>query len=228
MAYPATFASIKDSVIAKLRLDATADDTRVGDWINQVYADVCVDTEAIQTASTMDLTANAATYTLPSAAVRIKWMFVTPQGGTQSMALEPTTMEQILMWRMIGGGTDGVTGSVQYYALNGNNLIDFYPTPSAADTITMYYVKLPDAMANANDVPEISEPYASKLLEYGALAEAADFKRDPSEQQYRALYASWMQRFRIHLHRKEGGIAKQFDVYSNYPGRPRDNSKDIW
>ena len=227
MAFPATFASIKDSVIAKLRLDATADDTRVGDWINQVYADVCVDTEAIQTASTMDLTANSATYTLPSAAIRIKWMFVTPAGGTQSMALEPITMEQILRWRMFGG-SQGSTGSVQYYALSGNDLIDFYPTPATADTITMYYVKLPEAMANATDVPEISEPYASKLLEYGALAEGADFKRDPNEQQYRALYASWMQRFRIHLHRKEGGVAKQFNVYDSFPTVPNDNSKDVW
>jgi len=226
VAFPATFRSIKDSVIAKLRLDSDADDDRVGDWVNQVYADLCVDTEAVQTASTMALTADSATYTLPSAVVRIKWMFVTPVGGTASIALEPVTMEQILRWRMSGGSTAS-TGSVQYYALNGNDLIDFYPTPAAADTITMYYVKLPQGLANDDDTPEISEPYASKILEYGALAEGADFKRDPSEQQYRALYASWMQRFRQHLRRREGGVAKQFDVYQSGSVAPHDPSMDV-
>lgn len=226
MAFPSTFGSIKDSVIAKLRLDATADDDRVGDWINQVYADLCVDTEAIQTASTMDLTANEATYTLPSAVVRIKWMFVTPVSGSRSMALEPTTMEQILLRRM-GQGSNSDVGSVQFYALNGHNLIDFYPTPASADTITMYYVALPAGLSNDDDVPEISEPYASKILEYGALAEGADFKRDPSEQQYRALYASWMQRFRQHLRRKEGGVAKQFELYNGFPRLSHDRSRDV-
>jgi hypothetical protein len=226
MAYPATFRTIKDSVIAKLRLDADADDTRVGDWINQVYADACVETEAIQTASTMTLTADSATYTLPDAVIRMKWMFVTPADGQQSMALEPVTLEQILRWRM-AGGSDPVTGSVQYYALSGHDIIDFYPTPGAADTITLYYVKLPGALANDDDVPGISEPYASKLLEYGALAEGADFKRDPSEQSYRAQYASWMQKLKTHLNRKEGGVAKQFDVYGSFPRVSADNSRDI-
>lgn len=43
--YASTFATIKDAVIKKLRLDATLDDTRVGEWINQVYATAAIDTD---------------------------------------------------------------------------------------------------------------------------------------------------------------------------------------
>ena len=125
-------------------------------------------------------------------------------------------MDELLRMRMTGGGAATTTGSVQYYALNGNNLIDFYPTPGAADTVTMYYLRLPTTLAQPTDVPEIDEPFASKMLEYGACAEAADYKRDPSEQEYRALFQDWVHQFKAHLNRKEGGVAKQIPVY---PGR---------
>ena len=119
MGFPATFADIKQSVIDKLRLDANLDDTRVENWINQVYAHACVMTEATQTGGTVTLQAGTPTYTLPTAVVRMKWVYVTPVNGTQSAALEPLSMDELLRMRMTGGGAATTTGSVQYYALNG-------------------------------------------------------------------------------------------------------------
>jgi hypothetical protein len=40
MSLPSTYDTIRTAIIAKLRLDPTADKTRVGDWINQTHAAV--------------------------------------------------------------------------------------------------------------------------------------------------------------------------------------------
>lgn len=45
------------------------------------------------------------------------------------------------------------TAPVQMYALNGANMLMVYPTPLAADSITVYYVPRPTALANASDDP---------------------------------------------------------------------------
>ena len=57
MAFPSTFVDLQNDVIQRLRLDATADLPKVKDWLNQVYAQVCVETEANVTVATMALTA---------------------------------------------------------------------------------------------------------------------------------------------------------------------------
>lgn len=227
MAFPSTFADLKNSVIAKLRLDSDADESRVEDWLNQIYADVCIETEALQTPATVNLAADTATYTLPDVVKRIKWAYVTPVSGTSSAALEPVSLEEIIRMRVGTTSSSISNGTVCYYALSGNSLIDFYPTPASADTVTIYYVKLPTALSQPTDVPEMDEPFASKLLEYGALAEGADFKRDPSEQMYRGLHQDWMRRYKVHLNRKEGGVAKQIPVYPGALRVPPANDLDF-
>lgn len=228
MAFPSTFLDVQNAVVAKARLDSTADLSKVKDWINQVYADVCVTTEANVTSATMTLTASTNSYTLPSNVSRIKEMYVTPVGGVQSLPLVQVDLDFILRRRQSTAGVAFTNGSVMWYALVGLNDFEVYPTPANADVITIYYVALPTALANNTDVPILPEPYASKLLEYGALAEAADFKSDPQEQEYRALYERWLQKFRAHLTRKQGMQPGQFRVIpdvSTWP--PHDPSTDI-
>lgn len=228
MAYPSTFLDIQDSVINKLRLDDAADRNKVKDWINQAYTDVCIETQASITAATMALTANQAEYTLPSAPVRITDIFVTPVSGTRYGPLDAVSLAQILQWRNASDGTNASTGTVQCYCRRGLNLLEVWPTPSAADVLTVYYVERPAPLSADTDIPELPEPYATKTLEYGALAEAADFKRDPSEDKYRALYQDWMRRLQAHLNMAGGGVAKQIPVYPGVNRRPHDNSMDVW
>lgn len=227
MAYPATFLSLQDAVIDKLRLDAAEDRERVKDWINQIYADACIETQASITAATMVLTANEPTYTLPAALIRITDIFVSPVSGTQYGPLEPVTLAQILRWRTGQGGANTTSGSVTHYCRRGINLVDFYPTPSSADTLTVYYVERPTSLSQDADTPELPEPYASKVLEYGALAEGADFKMDPREQEYRGLYQDWLRRLQVHLNVAGGGVAKQIPVYGSVSPLAFDNSVDV-
>ncbi|HEX7071473.1 MAG TPA: hypothetical protein VF190_11735 [Rhodothermales bacterium] len=157
--------------------------------------------------------------------MRIKQMYPT-SGGVQYQPLRLATLEQILTWQQASGGNAVANGTVEYYALSGLNQIDFYPTPSSADTLTIYYVKQPTALSANEDTTILPEPYASKVLEYGALSEAADYKGDPSEQEYRALYSDWMRRLRAHLTRRMGGQPGQFQFIPSRALPPHDPSTD--
>ena len=209
-------------------MDSTNDLSKVKDWINQVYADVCITTEANVTSSTMTLTAGTASYTLPTGISRIKEMYATPVGGVQTVPLIQTDLDEILRYRQSSGGVANAVGATIYrFALLGLTDIELYPTPQSADVLTVYYVALPTALSADSDIPILPEPYASKVLEYGALAEAADFKSDPLEQEYRQLYQVWMQKLRAHITRKIGMQPGQFRVIPDTPFVPHDPSVDL-
>ncbi len=228
MAFPSSFVDVQNSVIDKLRLDSNADLSRVKDWINFAYSDTCVTTEANVRSATMTMTAGTASYTLDPSVIRIKEMYVTPAGGVQSVPLIQTDLDDILRRRQSSGGVANAVGSTIYrFALLGLSDIEFYPTPQSADVITIYYVAQPTALVNDTDTTILPEPYASKCLEYGAMAEAADFKSDPQEGEYRQLYQLWQQRLKANLNRKVGMQPGQFRVIPDTPYPPHDPSVDL-
>lgn len=210
-----------------MRLEPADDLQKVKDWLNQVYAQVCVETEANVVSATMTLTSGSSSYTLPTGVMRIKDMFVTPVGGSQWAPLRAVTLNRMLQMRQSSGGAPVVQGSVTHYALLGLSELEVFPTPSAADVITIYYVALPTALSADADVPILQEPYATKILEYGALAEAADFNSDPSESEYRQLYEVWLGKFRAHLSRRQGNLPAQLEVRGAYWWPPHDPSTDV-
>ena len=211
-------------------MNSANDLSKVKDWINQVYYEACLETDAIVTTATMTLTAGTASYTFPSQVLRIKEMFVTPVGGSELAPLQMTTLDYILRRRQASGGVAVDQGYTQYYALIGINDFEVYPTPANADTLTIWYVSQPTALSANSDTPVLEEPYGSKLLEYGALAEAADLKGDPSEQEYRQLFELWKQKYRAHLTRKRGAQPGQFNLFPTFQFPPHDPSTDwrIW
>lgn len=226
MAFPSTFADITTAVITKARLSTTNDTTKVHDWINQVYAQVCVETEAVQTSATMTATAGVGSYTLPAAVVRIKEMTIQPVGGNYGPPLRPVSLEQILDWRQTSAAVANTNGSATHYALLGLNDFELYPAPASNDTILIYYVALPTALSAGTDVPVLGEPYGSKVLEYGALAQAGEFKGDPMTMDWAQQYENWMQRFRSNLNRARGAGTVQFRVAGRQLLVPHDPGVD--
>lgn len=209
MAFPSTFADIQQAVIEKATLDPILDLPKAKDWINQAYFQAAVETEAISGESTMPMTANVSSYVFPAAVARIRQMAVQPAGSTVfNPPLILTTLDEILQRRQDGQGGAGPQAS--HYTLVGINGLEVWPTPAAADVITIYYVAYPAVLSAAGDVPVFEEPYSSKILEFGALAEAGDFKGDPATAQWAADYTDWMNRYRQHLQRKRGVIPGQF------------------
>lgn len=180
-----------------------------------------------QTSTTLSLVAGTANYTLSSTILRIKEMYVTPVGGAQSQPLQLATLDYILTRRQASGGASANRGYVTHYALLGVNDLEVYPTPSSADTVTIYYVGLPTALSANGDISILQEPYSSKVLEYGALAEAGDFKGDPATDQWRQLYEIWKQKYRAHLNRKRGAQPGQFNMFPTGAFPPHDPSTDV-
>lgn len=214
-------------MINRLRLDSTNDLSKVKDWINQVYAEVCVETEANQTSTTLTLTAGTASYTLSSSIIRIKEMFVTPVGSVQTLPLQQTNLDQILRYRAGSSNVSVSNGSVSHYSLSGLSQLEFWPTPGNADVVTIYSVALPTALSGNTDVPILQEPWNSSLLSDGACALAADFKSDPQQSFYQASYEQGKQRFRAHLARRQGNQVQQLGLYGAMPVRPHDPSTDL-
>jgi len=229
VAYPSTFADIQNAVIAKARLDSTTDLQKVKDWINQAYAQVCTETQAIWTTLDVTLTAGTYSYTLDARIIRIIQIVIQLNGQTwYGPPLRLASLDEIL-WRRQSVGGEGVTnGTSTYYTLVGQNTIELWPTPGGADTMRIYYVQQPSALVNGTDVPAIDEPYATKLLAYGALVEASDYAKDfITNYMYRQVYDEWMQRFRQHLGRLRGQQTKDFRVPGPRYYAPHDPSVDI-
>jgi hypothetical protein len=214
MAFPATYKSIQDSVINKLRLDDTADRPKVKDWINQIYADACVETEALQKGDTMAVTPNTGSYTLPAAIIRMLQMTMASASAPTSYGapLEQVTLEEILALRESAQVAVTNNGTPAKYAVVGIQEIELWPTPTAADTLLMYYSYLPTALSADGDTLVLPEPFGSKLIEYGTLAEAADYIGDADQDRYRALYENWLAKLRTHLNRRRGRGTGQFRI----------------
>ena len=227
MAYPPTFLDLQNEVIAKVGLDATADLQRVKDWINQAYTETCAETEAVQDYATMVLTASVAVYTLDVNLIRIKTMYATPVGSTQSRPLEPISIEEMLELSAGTGASQPSTGGPNRYAVFGVGDVQFYPTPASADTITVYYVKQPTALSANSDVTALPEPYSSRCLIAGASVQAGQFVSAPQVQLWTQEFEIWKGRLRGHLRRKVGAYTRQFRVVGGRLSAPHDPSVDI-
>jgi hypothetical protein len=213
MAFPSTYQNLQDKVIRRLRLDPTADRATVQDILNVIYAQICVETEALQAAATMVVSAGASTYLLPVQVLRIKEMTSAAAGGTAyGPPLVQASLDEILNLRQSGQSTPTNAGAATRYALIGMNQLELWPTPSNADTLLLYYVYLPTPLSGPGDTPLLQEPYATQILFYGALAELADDMSDPAEGDYRQLYDMWMAKFRVHLNRRHSGVSTQLRV----------------
>lgn len=212
-------------MIAKARLNTADDTSRCKDWINQIYADACLTVEATITSTTINMVAGTSTYTLASSIMRIKEMTTTPSGATISGPLKQTTLDEILNRRRAAGGVQG--SRVTHYALLGLTDLEVWPTPQNADVITCWYVSAPTPLSGDTDTTVLPEPFASKVLEFGALAEAADFKGDPAGPQWAGEYQQWLQKLKTHITRKQGSQPGQFRVWNDSIYPPHDPSTDL-
>ena len=207
----------------------TTDVSKIKDWINQAYTRVCLETETIQSNTTLTLTSGTNQYTLPTAAVRIKWMVIQQSGQNfYGPPLRLVSLDEILWRRVSSAGAAVTNGTATYYAFSAPNLIDLWPTPGGADTLLIYYVALPTPLSAGTDTPNMDEPYASKLLELGALEDATDYLKDViSAYTYPQKFQDWMYRYRQHLSRKHGTQSKDFRVPGPRFYAPHDPSVDI-
>ena len=174
-----TLAQFRTTITSKLGLDNTAssaEQSLVDGWVNEGVIRVLLDTKCNVDKSTSTLTANQPDYTLDAAILQITEMNLTAVSDSTVRGLEPVSPAEILSMRRGASSSS----SPSYYALEGNDLLLLYPTPSAADTLTIYYVPRPTALSAAGNDPS-SNTYGGvpaeyhKAIEYWALYQAAEY-----------------------------------------------------
>lgn len=203
--------------------------SKIKDWINRAYYDAVMETECIQASTTLSLVSGTNSYTLPTAAKRIKWMVIQQSGQNfYGPPLRLVSMDEILWRRVSSAGTGVTNGTATYYAFRAPNTIELWPTPGGADTALIYYSQQPTVLTNDFDVPNIIEPYATELLESGALVHATDYLKDLiSNNTYRQMFEINLQKLRQHLSRSEGTQSKEFRIPGPRFYAPHDPSTDI-
>ncbi len=217
MPFPSTFESIQDRVIAKIRFtDSTANRDLVKDWINIAYAEAVAETQALQKAGYSSLVAGSGTYAMPSEIIELTDVIMRDEGTSNASGwpLRRVSRSQMLSLRR---GQDVATGSVSAYALLGLNQIEFYPIPTSTAVVQFYYIYLPDALSDGEDVPDLQEPWGSRVLEYGALVQAAELRADPLLEYWDNKYQDAKMRLRVHMNRR-GGVLDQFPRWGGLDG----------
>ena len=182
--------------IGNLDSAVTADQARMTSWANQAVVNVLRRTKCYVVSATTSLTAGTGDYTLDADILLSTNVYLTSQGT--SWPLERISTEELLDLRH---QNVSASSPVQYYALNGANMLMVHPIPSSADTLTFYYVPRPAALTTGTDDLSgstfgIPAEY-HKAVEFYMCAEAADDDDDQSSaqgQRYRDLYDKEMLR----------------------------------
>lgn len=200
--------SFRTSVAAKLGLDvsSTAELALIDQYINEGVTDVVLRTGCDVTSATLTETSGAGDYTLDAAILRIRGLQWA--SGSYYSLPERVSIEEILALRQTN--TAASTTPV-CYAIEGSNLLMVYPTPSASDTLTVYYVPRPLTLSGGTDTPSEIPLEFHKAVELYALSELADYNDDQSSQdgqRYLQQYEMWIRRIKIAVNLKGGRSAR--------------------
>lgn len=179
-----TFVELKTEVASEIgSINVTDDATALGRELNRGVRRILRQPPYVyMTSQTVTPGANA-DYTLATSILVMNEAYFTQ--GTTNYDLERVSLQDILRLRK---AATTAAGPARYYALVGANKLAFYPTPAAADTLTMYYVPVPTAMsADANDPSTatyglIPVDYHDLIARY-AMARMASFADDASAAQ---------------------------------------------
>lgn len=221
--YAATAGTIRTSVIKKLRLDTTDDAAKVLEWLNQVSCQVAIESRYLSGSSAGSaLAAAASSQALPATLVELEYI-VCSYGG-QTTLLAEKDYREILELRQ---GATASAGPPTVYALR-KGTVELWPSAVGSEVLTYYGATLPDVLTADADIPPYPEPFNSKLLEYGALAQGAEYKNDPHLSDYQQLYQLWMNRFLAFLTRRQGRYPRSFATWTGGMGYiPHDPSTDL-
>lgn len=177
--------------------DVTADATFLKEVANEAVRDFLLETGVKVVTATASLTANVWEYTLDSSILLIKGAYVDGANDQRTEQVSPETLRQMQM-----SSTATATGTYLYYALEGNDLLMVYPTPSASATLKMYVVQKPTEMGLDSHDPSsstyggIPTEHHPALLAYmyWKVASADDDSSSAQGERYREEYERLVRR----------------------------------
>jgi hypothetical protein len=227
----ATFAILKSRVSKVLGLDETAsgtDDIQLGYELNDAVREFLLDTRVNVNRSETSIAAVEDDSEIGSSVMAL--LEIQISGADGYCLPERVTPAQILEMRR----ATTVTGTARYFALQGNDLMMFYPALAIGDVVTIYYVPRPTEMTSGSHDPAtetyggIPVEYHPALIEY-AKWKMADYDDDGSSQQgtvYQANYERLVRKAVKRL-RLKGGRGLGRAVVGRPLVRVYDRSQDV-
>jgi hypothetical protein len=136
------------------------------------------------------MTANDGDYRLDPSILAIDDIYMV--SGTNNYRIQRLSTTDLLNRRLL----TTASSPVQVYALNGIDLLMVYPAPTQADTLTIYYVPKPTALANPTDDPSSAAlggipseyHYGLELYMMWKAADATDDEGSQRGETYRRMY----------------------------------------
>lgn len=216
----ATLADFQTRISAKLGLSNTAstDQPLLSSWINEAVAEILTRSRINVLPGTMTLTAAAYDYTLPTQILALDEMYLTDASTSVWYRLQRKSPAEIINFR-VGTQFQG-SPPVRWFALQGTSTLMVYPTPTAADTLTFYYVPRPTTLVAASDSPTDIPTEWHKAIEYYGCWQAGQYINDSPSQNgnlFRGLYEDELAKLKkAALHR--GGRKLSPAVVGRNPG----------
>lgn len=156
------------------------DQTNLDAWINGGVSDICVRTRCNTRVFTTTLTSGSYDYTIGTGIVAINEVFLTDASNSVRSRLRRVSPQEILDYRV--GTQFAGAPPVAFYALDGYNLLMVYPTPTGADTITIYGTGRPATLTAGSDTPSEVPVEWQELVEFYASWRAGMFINDAASQ----------------------------------------------
>lgn len=224
-----TLTDLRDEVAGELGLDnsASGDQPRIDRWLNRGVRDVLRKTNCYTDQVTVTPGA-VSEYTLAATVLDIVDLAV--QG--QNTPPERLTNHQLRNYQRTNASS---TGTVQFYAFSGNNLLLFYPTLSASTVIDLLVVPAPTAMSSgSHDVTTatyggIPDDYVYLVELYAKiyLGSYDDDQTSAQGQRYRDWYREGVSEARKELQRKGGHRLSRVRVGPRRRITAHDSSTDL-
>jgi hypothetical protein len=164
-------------------------DAELNNWINEGLRDVARRSETILSYYTnIALVPNVAKYSMPTDVIRVHRLEFVPVGSSQTYPIQLSTYQEM---DQVWGVSQQIQRSYPYYAVlwgfAPNITIQFYPVPSQAGELNIYYYRLPTTLVNDIDVAEIPagwEDLVEVYCEYVALRKDRDVRWQDSKTLY--------------------------------------------
>lgn len=201
-----TLANYRSRISARLGLDTTAagsEATLLDSFVNDGYEDFLQRTACWIERSTLTTTAGSADYDMDQDIMQIVELSILDSDGDTTL---PARMSPQDIMELRRGSSDQDSPS-RRYAVQGHNMLMLWPTPTTADTITIYYVPRPATLSVSSDTASLVPPQYHRALEFYAAAQLADYDDDQSSgmgQSYLAQYEALVVRARREAMRMGG------------------------
>lgn len=225
------FSELKSNVSKEIGLDETAsgtEDVLLGRRLNQGVRKFLIATKVKVARGTLDDEATDDA-NLSQNVLQLLNIRIAPSTGG-SILPERTTAQEILRMRAATG-----SGSTRYYALQGNDLLMFYPDLAITDVVTVYYVPKPTEMSAAGNDPS-TDTYGGipvqyhDALEFYACWRMGSYDDDSSSQMglsYLALYREEVKQCIKEIRGKGGRSLGRVVIGRRAPVRSSP-SQDLW